>query len=78
MKHIYARYWRLYIGATSNAVKIRTEAASPGGEGQGLSRLSEEIVRYLSRISSIPLYKTSAAKRQAREAGCYFLQVPSK
>ena len=50
-----------------------TEVTSPGGEGQGMSRPSEEIIRYPHKRSSTPLYKEFAAKGQAREAVSYFL-----
>ena len=71
-KHTYDSCWRLYIGAMRNMVRTIIEAASPGREGQGMSRPSEENIRYLHRRLSTPLYKASAAEGQAREAVSYF------
>ena len=60
---MYASSWRLYIGATSNIVKIMTETASLGGEGQNTSRLCEKIFGYPHRQLGAPLHKASAAER---------------
>ena len=46
-------------------VRFIAEADSPGGEGQGLSKPSKEIVQYPYRKSITPLYKASAAKNKS-------------
>ena len=43
-KHLYAKCWRLYLGAISNMVRTMTETASLSGEGQ--SRPFGKIFRY--------------------------------
>ena len=68
---MYASCWRLYVRTT-------TEANSPGGEGQSTSGLSKKNYRYPYSRFSIPLYKTTAVERFAREAASYLCRsLPS-
>ena len=75
MKHTYASSWRLCIGAMSNKVRTATEAGSPGGEGQSMSRLCEKIFGEPCGYLSAPLYKAPAAEGQAREAVSYLCRA---
>ena len=53
-------------------VRTAAQVASLGGKGQGISGLSENIIRYPHRTLTTPLYKALPAEGQAGEAVSYF------
>ena len=56
-------------------VDAMTEAASPTGERQSMSRPCEKIFGYPHRQLSDTLYKAPAAEGQTREAVSYFCRT---
>ena len=54
-----------------NVARNTVESASLGGEGQGMSRPSEEIFRYPYTRLITPPYKADSAARQTRQATAY-------
>ena len=49
LKHMYASYCRLPVGAKNNMLRTMAKAASLGGEGESISGLCEKIFGYPCR-----------------------------